>query len=183
MRLVAIGIASVVLFFPTFWLFSSAVGANWGAGIAAVAMYVAFPAIALRVWRAPAVPQPASMEGALDAGELCAVEYEVSEAVEAEEFEDEGKHFWLAIGPSETLFLSGQYLYKPVERGIFPSTRIRLFWHKSLGITYGVQCMGEPLKAKVLLPAFTEDQFRAGAIPTDREVSKTPIQQVINREA
>ena len=123
------------------------------------------------------------MEGALAAGELCVVEYEVSEAIEVEEFEDEGKHFLLAIGPSETLFLSGQYLYEPVERGIFPSTRIGLFGHKALGITYGVQCLGEPMKPTVLLSALTEEQFKAGAVPSDRDVLQVPIREAISREA
>lgn len=180
MRFIAIAIASVVLFFPTFWLFSSAVGTNWGSGIAAVAMYVAFPIMGLRIWRPPASQNSTSMEGALAAGELDTVEYEISEVVEVEEFEDEGKHFLLAIGPSETLFLSGQYLYEPIERGGFPSTRIRLFWHKSLDVTYGVQCLGEPIKPKVRLPAFTEEQCDTGAVPKDREVLQRSIQEAIH---
>jgi hypothetical protein len=96
MRFITIAIASAVLFFPTFWLFSSVVGVNWGAGIAAVAMYVAFPILGLKIWRPPASQNLPSMESALAAGELGAVEYEISEVVEIEECEDEGKHFFKA---------------------------------------------------------------------------------------
>ncbi len=183
MRFIAIAIASVVLFFPTFWLFNAAVGADWGAGIAAVAMYLAFPILGMRIWRAPASQNLASMETALAAGELGSVDYEVSEVIEVEEFEDEGKHFLLAIGPSETLFLSGQYLYEPIEQGIFPSTRLRIFWHKSLGVTYGVQCLGKSIKPKVRLPAFTQEQCDKGAVPQDRDVLRRSIQDVLDLEA
>ena len=171
MRFIAIAIASVLLFFPTFWLFNSVVGANWGAGIAAVAMYIAFPILGMRIWRPPASHDSVSMEVALASGELGTGEYEINEVVEVEELEDEGKHFLLAISTSETLFLSGQYLYEPSERGTFPSTSIRLFWHKSLGVTYGVQCLGEPIKPKFRLSAFTEEHCDTGKVPKDREVS------------
>jgi hypothetical protein len=182
MRFITIAIASAVLFFPTFWLFSAVVGVDWGAGIAAVAMYVAFPILGLKIWRPPASQNLASMESALAAGELGTTEYEISEVVEIEECEDEGKHFFLAIGPSETLFLSGQYLYDVLERGNFPSSRICLFWHKSLGVTYGVQSIGEPIQPKVRLPAFTDEQCDKG-VPRDREVLPRSIHEATTREA
>ena len=50
MRYLVIAIASVVLFFPTYWLFHAVVGPNWGPGIAVVSIFVAFPLIALNIW-------------------------------------------------------------------------------------------------------------------------------------
>lgn len=50
MRFAIIALASVALFFPTFWLFQGVIGPIWGGCIAAVGMYIAFPAVALRAW-------------------------------------------------------------------------------------------------------------------------------------
>ncbi len=160
----------MVLFFPLFWLFNAVVGPNWGAGIAAFAMYIAFPLLALKLWGSAKAEALPSMELALSSGDLLSTEYAVSEAVEVEESEDEGKHFYLAIAPEKTLFLSGQYLYEPVERGVFPSTQIRVFTNRKVGLTYGVECIGEPLQPSRRRPAFSEEQFQRGSVPEDRHL-------------
>jgi hypothetical protein len=147
MRLFVVAISSVILFFPTFWLFNAVVGPNWGAGIAAVAMYIAFPVLALRIWAKRDPPAAQSMELALRDGKLAEAEYEITDAVAYAEEEDEGLLYLLSIGETRTLCLSGQYLYEPVERGEFPSSRVRVFWHKTDGFTYGIQCLGSPLAA------------------------------------
>ncbi len=183
MRFLAIAIASVILFFPTFWLFNLVVGANWGAGIAAVAMYLAFPILGGMIWRAPASQRSASMEDALAAGELGTVEYGISDVVEVDACADEGKYFLLAIGPSETLVLFGQYLDEAIERGAFPSTRIRLFWHKSLGVTYGVQCLGDPIKSKVRRFGFMQEHRDTGVVLKDRALVPRSIRDVVSRDA
>src|SRR5690606_12055741 len=102
---------------------------NWGAGIAAVAMYIAFPILAMTVWseKAPDIPQ--SMELALNNGSLASADFDVSDIIEVQEGEDEGGRTYLMdVGNNRTLFVSGDYLYGVVESGRFPSTRIRLFW-------------------------------------------------------
>jgi hypothetical protein len=179
LRLLVVAVASVILFFPTYWLFHAVVGPDWGAGIAAVAMYVVFPVIALRAWGGKSSSQPPSMERALEAGELAQIVYEVGEAVAVREAEDEGLHYYLAIASDKTLFLSGQYLYEQSENGSFPSTRIRLFWHKTLGFTYGVECLGEPLKPSRQLPPFTIEQMRAADAPEDRQLFNLPISSFV----
>jgi hypothetical protein len=126
MRFIVIAICSVVLFFPVYWLFHAVVGPAWGAGIAAVAMYIAFPILAMKVW--PAKPTPTtSMVAALEGGSLASADYDVAEVVEVQELEDEGPHFFMDVGGGRTLFLSGQYLDEPVRAGRFPSSRIRVF--------------------------------------------------------
>jgi len=70
MRFLVIAIGSIVLFFPAFWLFDAVVGPNWGAGIAAVAMYIAFPVLALTVWPAKKAPSETSLLNALEEGTL-----------------------------------------------------------------------------------------------------------------
>ncbi|MBC8168124.1 MAG: hypothetical protein H7Y20_19930 [Bryobacteraceae bacterium] len=178
MRILLIAITSVVLFFPTFWLFNAVVGPNWGAGIAAVGMYIGFPIIALRIWRNKEPPRPPSMEQALATGQLAQSEYDVTDAVAVEEFEDEGLHYFLALQPNKTLFLGGQYLYDPVERAVFPSTRLRVYWHSSLGLTYGVECLGQPLTPSKNLPSFTLDEIES--LPADRHLFDEPLQAVVD---
>jgi hypothetical protein len=50
-RLLTIGLFSVTLFFPLYWVLHPLLGANWGAGVAAIATYVGFPSVFLTVFR------------------------------------------------------------------------------------------------------------------------------------
>jgi len=50
MRLLLIAIASVILFFPLYWILHPVFGANWGAGIAAFMMYIGLPNLFLFKW-------------------------------------------------------------------------------------------------------------------------------------
>ena len=50
MRLLLIAIASVVLFFPLYWILHPVFGANWGAGVAAFMMYIGLPGLFLLKW-------------------------------------------------------------------------------------------------------------------------------------
>jgi hypothetical protein len=180
MRFIVVAIASVVLFFPAFWLFNAVVGPNWGAGIAAFGMYIAFPILALKVWPDRKVVERPSMETALANGDLMSSEYTVSEAAEVDEFEDEGKHFYLAVGPKDTLFLTGQYLYSPADNGVFHSTKIRVFWHKSLGLTYGVECLGQPM-ISLKCPEFSENHFENDVIRGDRQIINQDLRTVLQK--
>lgn len=177
MRLLVVAIASVVLFFPTFWLFNAVVGPNWGAGIAAVAMYIAFPVLALRAWPERKGASFVSMEQALERGQLAQETFAVTEAVSVLETEDEGLHFFLAVGEDRTLFLSGQYLYQPTESGSFPSTCIRVYWNKDSGVTYGVECLGQSLAPSKRLPNLRGDP------PSDRQVIQQSISQAVESAA
>jgi hypothetical protein len=51
MRLIVIGIISVFLFFPTYFLLHPLFGENVGAITAAVLMYIGFPIFFLKVWK------------------------------------------------------------------------------------------------------------------------------------
>lgn len=179
MRILVVAIASVVLFFPTFWLFNGVVGPDWGAGIAAVAMYVAFPVIALRIWRGNDRGGVPSMGEALASGQLEQAEYEVREAMAVEEAEDEGLHFYLEVGPNQTLFLTGQYLYSVVEGSRFPSTRIRVYWHRASGLSYGVECLGQPLVPTKRMSPFTIEQMEAADMPQDRQILPYSLSSVV----
>jgi hypothetical protein len=183
MRFIVIAVCSVVLFFPTYWLFESVVGANWGAGIAAVAMYIAFPVLAMKVWPGKPAKPPLTMEGALDEGALGVADYDISDVVEIEQSEDEGLHFLLEVGEGKTLFLSGQYLYAPVEAGHFPNSRVRVFWHTKHDITFGIQCVGARLFSSRKLSPLTDETVRSYEFPADRDLIGQPLRAVVERLA
>lgn len=51
MRLLSIALLSVMLFFPLYWALHPVLGPNWGAGLAAVMMYVGFPVALLVIFK------------------------------------------------------------------------------------------------------------------------------------
>ena len=178
MRFIVIVICSVGLFFPMYWLFEAVVGPNWGAGIAAVAMYIAFPVAAMKMWPEKPIPQTFSMETALTRGTLTSADFDIRQVVPIEEFEDE-PHFLLDIGDNRTLYLSGKYLYGAVDSGRFPSTRIRVFWDSVDGVTYGVQDLGDRLiqSEEVVRPSIVS--LESDAYPSDRDIIGQGIRDVI----
>lgn len=180
MRFIIIAIASVVLFFPTFWLFSQAVGDNWGTGIAAVAMYIVFPILIMKAWPDSKKRTPDTMYEALENGTLSSAEYVIGDAIEIEEYEDEGPHYLLDIGNGKTLSLSGQYLYAPVEAGKFPSSRIRVFWHSTEGYTFGIECLGNKMLPSRTVKLLTEDKYEQAVVPSDREILDQPIGTIVD---
>ncbi len=52
-KLAVVAVASALLFFPVFWIFSAIAGQDWGAGIALVGMFVVFPVFGLRLFSHP----------------------------------------------------------------------------------------------------------------------------------
>ena len=128
-------VSAVVLFFLAYFLLSPLLGTDWAAGIAAFIMYIGYPVAALllidkfkpkpkRVW-------PRDLESR---------EYQVTAAVEVEEYEDEGCYFLLAIDPNKTLCLFRSILYDIVEAANFLSSRIRLHFSRHGG--YAVEALG-----------------------------------------
>jgi hypothetical protein len=177
MRFIYIAIASITLFFPAFWLFSQAVGDNWGAGIAAVAMYLAFPILMMKIWPEPKRLKEDTMYEAIEAGVLSSQEYEIKEAVEITEFEDEGCHYLLDIRNNKTLVLAGQYLYAAVESGKFPSSKIRIYWHSTEGYTFGIECLGNNiLTSRTIEP---KEEIIENSMLADRELLDQPLVKVV----
>ncbi|WP_322630009.1 hypothetical protein [Halothiobacillus sp.] len=181
MRILFVAISAVVLFFPVFWLFSLAVGDDWGAGIAAFFMYVWYPFMALKFLGRHDARDAGNMATALAHGELGVGEYTVSSYIEIDEFEDEGLFFLLNIGPGETLCLRGQYLYEAVESGRFPASKLKVFWNRRSKNSYGVEASGMQLMPLRMLPPLSEAQWDSGFLPGDRDIIAMGIEDVANR--
>ncbi len=72
-RYLIIGVLSILLFFPAYWLLSKFLGDDWGAGAAMVMMYIGFPALMLKLWKSyppmyavPVEPGDPDMQRAID---------------------------------------------------------------------------------------------------------------------
>ncbi|NOZ53009.1 MAG: hypothetical protein GXP08_07665 [Gammaproteobacteria bacterium] len=180
MRILFIAISSLVLFFPVYWLFSQAVGNNWGAGIATFFMYVWYPYMAMKFFSLNDAKEFDDISIALAEGTLEVTEYDVSSFIEIEENEgeEEGLHYLLSIGENQTLSLYGPYLYDAVDQGNFPSTKIRVFWNKNNGDTYGVIGIGTKLLPLKTIPPLTESQWQSSKLPMDRDIVESAITNV-----
>jgi hypothetical protein len=74
-------------------------------------------------------------------GLVTAEEFKVRRALQVEEFEDEGSHFFLELNDGNVLFLSGQYLYDyapvddidPEQGRLFPCSEFTVKRHKDKG--------------------------------------------------
>lgn len=178
MRYIFVAVSAVILFFPAFWLFSQVVGDDWGAGIAAFFMYIWYPFMALKYFSRNDEKEIDDMSQALAKGELQVDEYQVKDVIEIEEFEDEGLFFLLDVGENQTLCLRGQYLYEPVEKGIFPNSKIKVFWNNHFNQTYGVEGAGLKVLTKRKLPPLNEKQYDSGVLPGDRDLLNQGIDKV-----
>lgn len=119
------------------------------------------------------------MYEAMKNGVLSSAEYEIKDAVEIEEFEDEGRHYLLGIGNDKTLVLFGQYLYAPVESGEFPSSRIRVYWHSEEGYTFGVECLGNKILPSKTIKPIAEGEDEHNSVPSDRTLLGQPLGKVV----
>jgi hypothetical protein len=140
--------------------------------------YIVAPAVLLQLWPARRVTKWKSMGDALWDGELLTVDYPVSAVAQIEEMEDEGFHFLVAIDNVGTLWLSGQYLYGPVERGEFPSQCIRLFRNKVTGALYGIEATGRRLEHWVTYDPVRGEPTEAGFDLEDSKVYSQSIEQI-----
>lgn len=115
--------------------------------------YVIVPAILLKLWPvSPSLPVNDTMFDTLMKGQLVSENYHVQQAVAIEEVDDEGLHYLLAVDSDKTLYLNGQYLYDPVERGEFPSTNIHVFRNRQTGSVFGIDPQGTPVSVSTTLP-------------------------------
>lgn len=180
LRLVVIAIVCTALLIPIAG-FSSNIITN-GPLLIAVSFglaYVAIPAFLLRIWPAPKGKKSKSMQDALWDGELVTLDYDVHAVAQIEEMEDEGLHFLVATETGQTLCLSGQYLYGPVERNVFPSQRVRVFKNKITGLFYGVEPIGQRLTSWPIYDPFTAENAQSTFMPEDGELYSQSIAEIV----
>jgi hypothetical protein len=141
--------------------------------------YVALPALLLRLWPEPQGQKEKSMQDALCDGDLVMAEHVVRDAAQIEELEDEGLHFLLATGTGQTLCLSGQYLYGPVERKSFPSTAVRIYKNRKSGVTYGIETLGSRIDQWQTYDPFRLEQVGSDMMIEDGKLYSESIAELV----
>ena len=119
------------------------------------------------------------MQDALWDGELKTVEHHVNEVAQIEEIEDEGLHFLIGTSNGETLYLTGQDLYGPVERECFPSERVRIFTNRSNGVRYGVEPIGPCIESWAVYKAPSVESGSALSTLEDGHTYKQTISELV----
>lgn len=96
-------------------------------------------------------------------GMLISEPYRAVRAFQAEEFEDEGSHYFLELENHSVLYLSGQFLYEyePLKEKPrrFPCTQFTIRRHKDDGFVVDILCSGEALELEMTAPSFSFDDF------------------------
>src|SRR5262245_4754542 len=89
--------------------------------------------------------------------------YDVTDAVAVEEAEDEGPSYYLLLDDGRTLFLSGQYLYEPVDSG-FPWESFEVVRVPSGQWVIRVVPLGPPLTPSGTRAPFSFEDGSAAAV-------------------
>ena len=100
------------------------------------------------------------------AGHVHSTIYVIRDAVAVEEYEDEGRSFFLLLDEGGTLFLSGQYLYEPVENG-FPWESFEIVRVVSGGWVLRVVPLGARVTPSRTRGPFSGHELESGAVPAD----------------
>ena len=179
-RLIAIAAVCTLLLIPIAG-FSSNIISN-GPLLIAVSVALAYfviPIFILRAWPARKVKKLKSMSSALWDGELQTDEHRVFAVAQIEETEDEGLHFLVTTEPGQTLSITGQYLYGPVERKAFPSEGFRLFKNSVTGQIYGIEPLGRPIMSWPIFDPFTIGQVQSDLLIEDGKFYAMSIDEII----
>ena len=112
----------------------------------------------------------AAMAREAGAGHVKSTTYTIRDAVAVEESEDEGLSFYLLLDDGRTLFLSGQYLYEPVEAG-FPWTSFELVRSPVAGYVVRLVSHGPSLRPSRTRPPFIDAEYKSRVVPDDGDVA------------
>jgi hypothetical protein len=181
-RLIVIAVVCTMLLIPIVGFSSNIISS--GPLLIAVSFglaYFVIPVYLLRLWPSQKVKKLKSMSDALWDGELQTVEYKVCAIAQIEESEDEGLHFLIATESGQTLSLSGQYLYGPVERMVFPSEGVRLFKNSVSGQLYGVEPTGQRIQSWPIYDPFTVGRVQTDLTIEDGQFYPMSIEEIISK--
>ena len=107
--------------------------------------------------------------------------FEVVDAIEVAEEEDEGRHFYLRLADGRVLFLTGQYLDEDVASRRFPAARVTVIRAPESGIVLSMRAEGEYVAPSAVRPSFSERERTRGRIPDDGEILETDFDRLRRR--
>jgi hypothetical protein len=119
----------------------------------------------------------------------------VVDAIEVEEFEDEGRQCYLELEDGRVLFLSGQYLYddedddegEREDEGAkhktprFPNRELLITRLPHAGDVFDLQLLGDHFPPSVTLPPFTRDDHEQDRVPEDGQILPGPLLRYATR--
>lgn len=122
-----------------------------------------------------------------NAGMIQRDKFFATRAFELEEFEDEGRHYYVELNDGRVLYLNGQYLdeYEPIEddpefhqERRFPCTEFETIRHRAEGFILAIDCRGEVLSPELMAPYFSKADFKSGTIPGDGQILTEPYDEI-----
>jgi hypothetical protein len=96
--------------------------------------------------------------------------YEVIDAINVEEQEEEGSMYFLQLRDGRILFIAGQHLYDLEEEKRFPNTRFQAVRTPRTRHLLDFVCLGDYLPPTGRGRAFTVHDYDAGLVPEDGDV-------------
>jgi hypothetical protein len=143
----------------------------WGRSIAAmIAAYFALR-VYFRMRRSlGGSPFAALLREDLAEGVAYESSFDVVDAIQRAELEDEGAHFYLKLADGRVVFLSGQYLEEPAAEHRFPSSRVVIVHAARSGLLLRLECAGAYVPPSATLPAFTLEELDGDDVPQNGEV-------------
>jgi hypothetical protein len=140
-----------------------------------LAAFVGGPWATLHFWR-----PDSAVELARRSGDLVVRVFNIASAWQIAEREDEGLHFVLGLASGGTLFLSGQFLYEPVQMRDFPCQSLTVSLNQKSGDVLALECKGPRVEAAPPLVAFSEEELEAGVYPGSYRLYPEPPTQVLS---
>lgn len=112
-------------------------------------------------------------------GMVVSENYQAKRAFEIEEFEDEGRHYFIELADGSVLYLNGQYLYdygdeqdgsvQPSSQS-FPNTDFTLLRHRTDNYVLDIVRRGAFLPPETVGPSFQLDHYDSPNAPEDGDV-------------
>jgi hypothetical protein len=96
--------------------------------------------------------------------------FDVVDAIQRAELEDEGAHFYLKLADGRAVYLSGQYLEEPAAERRFPSSRVVIVHAARSGLLLRLECTGPYVPPSATLPAFTLEELDRDDAPQNGDL-------------
>jgi len=135
------------------------------------------------------IPPGPTLEQLKAEGFVGSEDYKATRAFEVEEFEDEGRHFFIELANGAVLYLNGQYLYDygQDERDAdqsrsFPNTDFTVLRHRTEHYVLDIICRGSLLKPELIAPPFGRGHYDSDTAPGDGDVIRDRSYVELKRE-
>jgi hypothetical protein len=120
--------------------------------------------------RSARVALTSALQRELAQGTVEVTTYEVVDAINVEEFEDEGSMYYLKLRDGRILFIAGQHLYDFEEKRRFPNTKFQVVRTPRTRELLGFVCLGDYVPASGRGRSFTVADYDSGRVPGDGDI-------------